>query len=125
MLLRVLQGRALVAADDAPVAGDDAGEDLRAAEVHSDRMARLHSGYRNPPHVRLRGEAVPRLSRRQGEGEGAAAAARAGGPAGRPQRRRWSRPDRRKASAPPPSLVRLDVAALDAGLDSRPDRSLR
>ena len=46
VLLRVLRGRPLVPADDAPVARDDPGEDLRAAEVHSDRMARLHSGSR-------------------------------------------------------------------------------
>src|SRR2546430_5406134 len=48
--------RSLVTADDGPVAGDDPGEDLRAAEIHSDRMARLHSGYRSPPHGRLRGD---------------------------------------------------------------------
>ena len=79
VLLRVVRCRALVPADDAPVAGNDAGKDLRAAEVHSDRMARLHSGYRKPPHGRLRGEAVPRLPRRPDEGEGAARAAAARG----------------------------------------------
>ena len=42
-LLRILGRRALVPADDAPVAGDDTGQDLRAAEVDPDRMPRLHS----------------------------------------------------------------------------------
>ena len=54
VFLRILRGRPLVAPDDGPVPGDDPGEDLRAPEVHSDRMARPHSGYRNPPHDRLR-----------------------------------------------------------------------
>src|SRR2546430_16222861 len=97
--------RSLVTADDGPVAGDDPGEDLRAAEIHSDRMARLHSGYRNPPHGRLRGEAVSRLSRRPDERQGAAAAARTGGPAGRPQRRRRPPPERRAAAPPPAALA--------------------
>src|SRR5205823_8876173 len=74
VLLRVLRAGPLVTADDDPVAVDDPGEDLRAAEIHSDRMARLHSGYRNPPHGRLRGEAVSRLSRRPDERQGATAA---------------------------------------------------
>ena len=99
-----------MAADDGPVAGDDPGEDLRAPEIHADRIARMHSGYRNPPHGRLRGEAVSRLPRRPDEGQSAAAAARAGGPAGRPQRRRRAGQDRRAAAAPAPALVRLDVA---------------
>src|SRR5215470_2732501 len=124
-VLRVLRGRTFVPTDDAAVAGDDPGEDLRAPEVHSDRMARLHSGYRNPPHGRLRGEAVSRLPRRPDERQGAAAAARPGGKTGRPQRRPRPGPDRRTAPTPPSSLVRLDVAPLDAGHNSRPDRSLR
>src|SRR5206468_4539578 len=86
--------------------------------------ARLHSGYRNPPHGRLRGEAVSRLSRRPDERQGATAAARTGGPAGRPQRWRRPRQDRRAAAAPPASLARLDVAPLDARHDSGPDRPL-
>jgi hypothetical protein len=73
--LRVLRSRPLVPAHDVALAIDDPGEDLRAPEVYSDRMARLHSGYRNPPHGRSWREAVSRLSRRPDEGEGATCAA--------------------------------------------------
>ena len=40
--LRVLRRRALVPADDGAVPRDDAGEDLRAAEVHPDRVTAVH-----------------------------------------------------------------------------------
>src|SRR5205814_10456884 len=114
VLLRGLRDGPLVTADDVPFAFDGPCEYFRSAEIHSDRMARLHSGYRNPPHGRLRGEAVSRLSRRPDEGQGAAAAAGTGGTEGRSQRRPRPRQDRRAAPAPPPPPARLDVAPLAA-----------
>src|SRR5947209_2786421 len=71
------------------------------------------SGYRNPPDGRLRGEAVPRLSRRTAEGEGAAAVTR--GP-------------RRTAAEPAgraPTAQAVDVEAVDAAHARRPHRPVR
>ena len=56
-----------------PVPRDDAGEDFRAADVHSIAfVAVMCCGYRNPPNGRLRGKAVPRLQRRAHKGKSSA-----------------------------------------------------
>src|SRR5579864_4145032 len=70
------------------------------------------SGYRNPPHGRLRGEAVPCLSRRTPEGEGAAHGTR----------RARAAVDDSVRTAPAETV---DVEAMDARRRSRAHRVLR
>ena len=83
VLLRVLRGRR---ARDGARRSRRARRPRRGSSCRRGRLrshdCRLHSGYRNPPHGRLRGEAVPRLSRRPDEGQGAAASAASARPGG-------------------------------------------
>ena len=102
---------------DRAVTVDDAGEDLRPAEVDADDEFFMHRAATiSAPHARP-GEALPRLSGRPGQGQGPAASAgtaarearrrrRRNAPPRRPPRRlRWGRGRARARRAPAARVV--------------------
>ena len=120
LVLRFERGRVLAVRGDRPVAADDAGEDLRPADVDTDHVghhgrgypiaasgpeasqtdtsASRRWGYHSPPDAAGR-EALPPLPRRKGQGQGPGGQARAPGPT----------PAARQPPADPP------LAAVDPG----------
>src|SRR3954463_3177323 len=115
---------------DLPFRIDDAGEDFRAADIDADdslvshvwRTVRNHDrqrGYHGPPNVGSSWrEAVPRLPRRSGQGQGPDDSAT--DPRAERHRRRAHRLPRARREASSVRLAKLELEALDWALTARP-----